>query len=273
MRLIRISACALVLVVTTRPGVAAADGFSNVECTATPAVCQLDAGSRHVSGSPDAETGTSEGWLADCRFEVAGSSATIVHDAKPGTWYYLYCPGQPTPQFPGFFPDLAPAVSPAELAALARSRLVLPEPDVRLNPVRQLVGLPAWFWLASWSAVSATASVPGVSVEATARPRSVTWATGDGSRVVCGGPGTAYDGRTDPSAPSPDCGHTYRRPPANPTGSYPVTVTIEWSVAWSGAGQTGTLPPLFTTTQLAVPVAEAPVLATSGGTDGWGADR
>jgi hypothetical protein len=46
---------------------------------------------------------------------------------------------------------------------------------LRLLP-EELMFLPTWLWLAGgWAPTSATATVPGFSVTATATPTSVTW--------------------------------------------------------------------------------------------------
>ncbi len=161
-----------------------------------------------------------------------------------------------------------PPPSPEVLARAAREKLRLPAPVIAVNPAgTQLVNLPTWIWLSGgWGPVSATAAVPGVSVTATAIPTSVTWSMGDGSTVTCTGAGTPYEGGADPKAPSPDCGHVYRRSSANQLGQvYPVTATVHWTVTWSGAGQDGTFPDMTTTGNAASRVAESQALNNGGG--------
>jgi hypothetical protein len=154
-----------------------------------------------------------------------------------------------------------PVISPAVLARQARSRLNLPDVVIRTNPSGdQLVNLPIWLALdpTSWNAQSATASVPGVSVTATARPVKAAWSMGDGTTVTCAGPGTTWTPGTDPASASPDCGHIYRHSSANALGGrYTVTVTVSWEVVWAGAGQSGTVPGLTTTGQLQTRVQES----------------
>ena len=165
-------------------------------------------------------------------------------------------------------PGAAPLPSPAELAAMARKQLRLPTPTIAVNPAGdQLVNLPTWMWLSSgWGPVSATASVPGVSVIAVATPRSVSWSMGDGSTVTCTGAGTPFRPGSDPKAPSPDCGHTYHTSSASQPGqAFPVTATVHWTVTWSGAGQSGTFPALTTTADAAFRVAEIQALNNDGG--------
>jgi hypothetical protein len=143
----------------------------------------------------------------------------------------------------------------------------LPAPTIAANPVGdQLVNLPTWLWLSAWQPVSATASVPGVSVTAVAMPTSVSWSMGDGAVVTCAGSGTPFRPGGDPRAPSPDCGHTYRISSANQPGqAFPVTATVHWTVTWSGAGQSGTFPDLTTTGNAAFRVAESQALNNGGG--------
>jgi hypothetical protein len=152
--------------------------------------------------------------------------------------------------------------SPAQLAQAAYRQLRLPSPGVESSPEdEQLVGLPTWLWLdrGEWAPVSATASVPGVSVTAVARPVSVVWMLGDGSTVTCSGPGTAYTSSSvGPKSASPDCGHTYRVSSAGrPEDAFAVSATVHWRVTWSGAGQNGVFPDLTTVSSAAFRVAES----------------
>lgn len=220
---------------------------------------------RRLLRSPDA--------LAALPVRAAGSTSP-----GGGAWYLwtcttagvtdgLYHPpvwipsGKPTPTAP-------PTPSPAQLAQAARRQLRLPAPAIAANPTGdQLVNLPTWLWLShGWARLSATASVPGVSVTAVATPVSVSWTTGDGGTVTCHGPGTPFRAGSDPAAASPDCGHTYHASSANQPGqTYSVTATVHWTVGWSGAGHTGTFPNITTTGDAAFRVAESQALNTNGG--------
>jgi hypothetical protein len=197
---------------------------------------------------------------------------------QQGAWYVWKCTGpgvgkdalyRPPVWIPnGQQPGAAPLPSPAELAAMARKQLRLPSPTIAANPAgEQLVNLPTWLWLSNgWGSVSATASVPGVSVTATATPTSVTWSMGDGATVTCQGAGTPFRPGSDPRAASPDCGYTYRMSSAGQVGqAFPVTATVHWSITWSGAGQGGTFPDMTTTSRAAFRVAEAQALNNGGG--------
>ncbi|MGP4083867.1 hypothetical protein [Streptomyces sp. KR55] len=216
-------------------------------------------------------------------FRAYGPSAAArrVDDPQPGedgAWYVYRCEAGGVRDAyyrpPVWIPDAqnpgggGPQVDPAALAEQARDQLRLPSPKIETNPVDdQLVNLPTWLWLDrdDWGPVSATASVPGVSVTATARPTTVVWAMGDGSSVTCKGPGTPYAAGGNPKSSSPDCGHTYRSSLADrPNQAYAVSATVHWTVTWAGAGESGTFPDLTTTSTAAFRVAESQALNTGG---------
>lgn len=158
--------------------------------------------------------------------------------------------------------DGVPAVDPAVLAAQAVDSLRLPMPQIAASPeAAQLVRLPVWLWLegASWSSQSASASVPGLTVTATAVPVEAAWDMGDGSTVTCEGPGAAWEQGMDPEASSPDCGHTYTRPSGGPLKA---SVTVAWEVTWSGGGQSGSVLGMVTAASVTWPVVESHALVT-----------
>jgi hypothetical protein len=164
-----------------------------------------------------------------------------------------------------------PPVSAQQLAQHAYQALVMPRPDVGMSPgidVPQLAGLPVWLWLkpGSWSPKSVTLTANGVTVTATATPRQVVWSMGDGTTETCSGPGTPFpehpvDGGM---APSPTCGHTYRRTSAaEPGGAFRATTTVVWRVDWTGFSQGGTFPDVESSTGFPVRVIEAAALVTN----------
>lgn len=165
--------------------------------------------------------------------------------------------------------------SPTHQAALrlsyqARDRLSLPHPLIRMNPPvewEQIVNLETWLWVArsAWREHRASASVPGLSVTATARPRRVIWTMGTGDTVVCPGPGTPYDRTRPPEAQRPSCSYTYRRSSAGAPGDrFTVTATIEWDAEWRARGidAGGDLGTLRTTSRVRIRVAEIQALNT-----------
>jgi hypothetical protein len=107
-----------------------------------------------------------------------------------------------------------------------------------------LVGTDTWLWVANpgdaYGTVSATASVPGITVTVTARARQVRWDMGDGQQVVCATPGTPWQVGMSGDDPSPDCGHRYTRESgAAPGGRFRVRATVTWDVSWTGTGGLG----------------------------------
>lgn len=141
----------------------------------------------------------------------------------------------------------------------------LPTPTTNPDPSRLLVHVETWLWVQDWAPVTASASVPGVTVTVTATPERVTWAMGDGGRVVCDGPGTAYDRSRPEQDQSTDCAYTYRRSSAGQPGdAYTVTVTMTWRVSWTATGiaADGDLGSVTRTSQFAARVAEGQALIT-----------
>jgi hypothetical protein len=266
---------------------ALADGpFGSVDCAQNPQPeCQLGAGQGGHNGGDAAGGGEgtvhvggdggdpSNDWV-ECRYEPVNFQSPAGQPAGPGGWFMVVCSPDgkdPLTHGPVWIPagvGVAPTLSPAEVAQMARQRLRLPAPTIAASPVGdQLVNLPTWLWLSSgWAPTSATASVPGVSVSATASPTSVSWAMGDGGTATCSGPGTPFPAGGDSKAASPDCGYTYRRSSAGqPRQAFPISATVHWTVTWSGAGQRGTFPNITTTSNAAFRVAESQALNNGGG--------
>lgn len=139
-------------------------------------------------------------------------------------------------------------IDPAVLARRAIDLLRLEGPSIGMAPrpgSTGLVGVPVWMWTAvtprTWGPASATASVPGLSVTATARAARIVWSMGDGHSVTCTGPGTPYAESLGAKA-SPTCGYLYATSSARQPGAkYAVTATTTWNVTWSGGGQSGAL--------------------------------
>ncbi|WP_254126429.1 hypothetical protein [Amycolatopsis sp. CA-230715] len=217
------------------------------------------------------ETGATR-WVSLTRQYPVGA-VLAQSPGQGGGWYVYQCGGGTRDALyrsPVWIPDgqtPGAAPSPEQLAQQARSQLRLPTPVIASSPAgMQLVRLPTWLWLdrAMWAARSATASVPGVSVTATATPTSVSWVMGDGGTTSCAGPGTPFpEHGGDPQAASPDCGYTFRRSSAATPGErFTASATVHWRIAWAGAGAAGTFPDMTTSASSAFRVAEAQALGT-----------
>jgi hypothetical protein len=204
----------------------------------------------HVSH--DHSTAGTRGGGDGCRYELLGadrgqSAEEMVHAGLipqppegPGNWYAKICPDGSGSIV--WLPLAGPAVDPATVAQEALDRASIPGPGIHLNPDgRQYVNLETWLWVDGWRSVSATAEVGGVSVTVTARPLRVEWSMGDGGRVVCDGPGAAFDPHRSPDDQDTNCSYTFHRSSDDqPDGAYTVRATSVWHVTWTatGAGQT-----------------------------------
>jgi hypothetical protein len=169
----------------------------------------------------------------------------------PGDWVIEQCSG------PGWVNPMkviwVPAVlevnvgsgptSPPALAQQAVSYLRFPMTKVEMSPPSAdvTVNLPTWLWVdrGMWHAISATAAAGPVSATATATPDEVVWQMGDGGKVACKGPGTAWTSQYPPDQRS-DCSYTYVRSSADPPGgTYALTTTVYWHVTWTSQGAPG----------------------------------
>lgn len=166
-------------------------------------------------------------------------------------------------------PDTADAgPTPGEVAQIAVERMNLRAVEIGMSPDPDgpgVVALPTWLWVQdpgeqTFGPITRTASAGSVSVTATARVERIVWDMGDGTQVVCTGPGTPYESRFGREA-SPDCGHTYTRESGfQPGQQYTVTATSEWVVDWEGAGQSGSLDVEDLSRSVQVSIGEAQVL-------------
>jgi hypothetical protein len=238
------------------------------------------AGCQDAAGNPAPCMDPNLGWMGSdgCYYkETTGNSQALLATfgptkPGPGGWYLQTCLGSTngTQRWQLVWVPGAAPVPPVVVARQAASQLRLDSPRIGSSPspgTAQLVSLPTWLWIdrAGWGDRSATAAVPGVSVTATATATSVTFSMGDGSTVVCHGPGTVFPAGGDPKAASPDCGHTYTRSSAGqPGGAFAVTATVTWAITWAGGGQAGTLPAMTTQATAAFTVAESQALVTAG---------
>lgn len=223
-----------------RPGVPTRSSGGTVSCSYVEVGEALD-----PSGY-----GGHDGLLAG--FAVAG-------ELVEGWWYFAACSVDGQPQSPRLF-RYVPGDLPIDarvLAAEAVDTLVVAYPEPHASPpldFQQLVGLRTWLWItpAGFEPVTATASIPGLAVTATATPSGVVWDLGDGAEpVTCAGPGVPHDPTRAETAPS-DCSHVYQD-----AGSYAAEVTVGWTIEWSASnGDGGTLPGVERTTTFPVEVIE-----------------
>ncbi len=275
-------ASAFLWVMTGAPAVA--DGIKPVGCDRIPkpARCTVTVGTPSHDGNQNdgpgggnagGGSGKDDGTWNGCVYEAAPGSPSppAGKTSEDGAWYVEVCligdgKGGPRTSAPVWIDGPAPTVDPADIAQQAVSQLTLPLPDVVVNPnppARQFTHFPTWLWLggSSWASQTATASVPGLSVTAVARPKRLVFSPGDGAKSVrCVGRGTPWVAGMDPDKKSPTCGHTYAR-----VGSFTITATVTWQISWSGGGQAGTVPDLTTTSSRSLTVTESQGLNTTRG--------
>lgn len=149
-------------------------------------------------------------------------------------------------------PDGGP--TPRQVADLAIADMAFQAGEIGITPppgpdAVSIVGLPTWMWVANpgeitTGPIARSATAGGITVTATGTLDRIVWDMGDGTSVTCRGnhaPGTPYDARYGDQS-SPTCGHRYTRASgAQPGGTYTVTATSYWTIAWAGGGQTGTV--------------------------------
>ncbi len=231
-----------------------------------------------VPGGPGPGDGDGGTGVVTCfLYEPVGDGSALMRVTEPvvGGIYLLWCRDGAGETVVFSIITYDPAVffiDAAELAAEAYRELPLVYPDPQTSPdiwMDQLVAVPTWLWVSpsEWQTRSATASAGGLSATVTATPDRMIWTMGDGSKVVCHGPGVAYDPSLPDGAQSTYCSHTYRRSSAGqPEERFPVSVVLVWTVRWSATdGSGGALPEAWRGTQFSLRVAEAQAVRVTGG--------
>jgi len=178
------------------------------------------------------------------------STGSVITRSCNGPIEYRFMPG-PNPAAPPPPPD------PAVLAQQAYSELEIPQPSIAAGPDRTklAVNLWTWLWVDNPGQLSVTVAAGGVSVTATATLSSVTWTLGEPAAqgdtyqqgspatITCQGAGTPPPASYDWKA-QPPCGHKFHwrslKERTGGTGTWPITATTNWTVAWqSNTGVTG----------------------------------
>ncbi|MFG1905243.1 hypothetical protein [Kribbella sp. NPDC048928] len=143
---------------------------------------------------------------------------------------WVWLPGKPDLVLP----------DPVTLAYQAIAEMQLAPPLVKTAPAAGQIGLvnmPVWLWVTksenTWGPIVRSASVPGLSVTATAKVKAINWSMGDGQTVRCEGPGTPYSKAMGVKS-SPTCGHRYSKTSHKlPNCKYPVTAVAQWDITWT----------------------------------------
>lgn len=231
-----------------------------------------------------------------CQFQwISGSDLAGPGGQTNGAWAFLIA-GPPScvagltqgifGAFPGYwFPDATPAGAappPQQLASLTLSSASAGGPGVQTWPpsANGETNFPTWVHVSSgWSPITATATDAGVTVTVTATPTTMTVATVDSTdggstyepvSLTCPGPGSAYDPNQPYDSQHSDCSVTWSWPSADygsgaNYGTYPLTVSVTYSVSWTATGPgggTGTLAPITRSTTLEYRVGEVEALGS-----------
>lgn len=220
------------------------------------------------NGGGGGEAGADDGGLADCSSSIVDTKADSHPLAGPrpdGGPYVLVVetcrtPSGSTVQTGEWLEQGADGqvqIRPEVLAQRAVDRLRLPQPVMNTSPESmQLVHLPVWLAVTadSWAQQSASASVPGMTVTATATPVSASWSMGNGDSKECAVPGTVWTPAAGETEASPDCGYVYEQASE---ADFQVSVTVVWQVRWAGGGASGSVPDMTTSVQTTWPVIES----------------
>ena len=157
--------------------------------------------------------------------------------------------------------------SPIEVRQEAMDQIKLTRPKIGASPClaagagcRGTVGVPVWLWVGDGDGElptdSASAEAGTFDISATAKVTKVKWSLGDGQSTLCAGTESKYDVDRDGWS-TPECGfeHGWKKP-----GTYTLTATYVWQVAWTG-DETGSMTQDMSSTQQ-VTVGELQSVAT-----------
>ena len=192
----------------------------------------------------------------DVAFGVYGADLERLY-SDTGRWLSMFCDGEEVVVDGWFVFSEGGAFSEPDLLEQAKRTLDPPSPIWGASPdgvdIPMVVQLPTWLWVDSayWGAnfVARVATPSGrIWAEAQAVPVTTTWSPGDGSTVVCAGPGSEWSvGLEDP-----DCSHLYRHSTVASDG-YPMTMTVEFQV-WGSTSLNPGPALLGTVTRTSAPV-------------------
>ncbi|EFC81309.1 hypothetical protein [Parafrankia sp. EUN1f] len=255
-----------------------AERYAEAAGTSDPALARIEAmaGATTTMPGTDGETGTGgvdecewypaalflylenlDAYLADPGDEMFETERTAP-DGTPEFLYARVC--YPDVVTFHWLRDLA-APEQAAAAALAVAQEKIPAPDGVFAPdlgrgATAFAQAPMRFGIRNAGAVTASASVSGVTASVTATPRRLKFIPGDGS------PAAACEISAS-RQPATACTYTYRDSSAvAPNGeSWPAHLSVEWAVGWTATtGAGGALPAVTTTADYAVPVREIQAL-------------
>lgn len=279
--LIAAAATVLLTAVVVAPS-SRADGDGSGSCNVkfNPS-CRVDVGDAGSTGTKDSndngDSGDSTDPCADypdaaygdkppkvsqgCADELhANYCRAMVWDAEDGleapTWEWTAAETEAINE--GMTEMNCPLVAtPAGLAEQAVKTIHFPSPSGHRSPSEAhlyqgypftWVNLWTFYWTDpdTWTPLTATASLDGVSATVTAKPVELVFDPGDGSKAaVCDGPGRPWVQSDGNGAPTDGaCAYRYSKVTSEPITS---TQTIVWKITWTGTrGTSGEIPSLST---------------------------
>jgi len=151
---------------------------------------------------------------------------------------------------------------PIEIGMAPQLKVHTDDPPGTAPYRRTWVGIPVWLWVdnptdSTWGPISRTATYGGVTVTGKASVTSLTYTSGDGQTIGCGGGGTRFDPAywaNRAAQDSPTCGFRYQH--TSKGTPFTVSATSTWSVEWTGGGQSGRIQMPSTTSTTTVRVGE-----------------
>jgi hypothetical protein len=171
-----------------------------------------------------------EGYI---RWRLTLNEQHVWDDDATTTGYRLECWLPERPDLDGLIDvQIFDAIAPQVIAQVAIDDALsqIPALSISTNPEDDsLVAIDTWFWVDGVppQGVSASASVPGIAVVATASPGAVRIDFGDGTSAECTGAGVEYT-----AGASSDCTHEYQV-----AGEYTITATVLWTGSYTVNGQ------------------------------------
>jgi len=262
------------------PSFAGQNGFNNT-CSSAGSVVSCAASQPGVPGTGGSTTqaaATTNTTPPPCPWAPFATSAPPPPGTNPdGAWYVNTCDtltaaqaatatGPDVTWVPyGQTPTITPP-DPAILATQAANQLPLPPPTPAFAPATTgYVNFPEWLWInpTIWHPITLTVSASNAAgtttITLTATPTDVIWNMGDAPTppTICDNPGVAYNPTLPAKKQTSPCTHTYTTssfgqpsPTSNTNNdAYPITVTLQWHITWTGTtGASGTIPDINTTT-------------------------
>lgn len=243
-----------------------------------------------TGGSGTAPVARPPAWLAACTWTQHVAGEPVPNDLVDGelfdgfeedTWL-VTCPaetlievglGDPDSGILDFFPV---GTVPQPLVDALRREAYEQTPVVAFYPGSAPAGsadapfvtrFPTWLHVdeAAWQPVSATASIPPLSITATATPVETIWVGGDQpARISCGA-GTAFNLGAAFDSQTTDCSMAWMHSSA--TGEQKLSLDVRWEVRFecSAICGAGALPDIVTSSSRTVRVAEVQALVTEWG--------